>query len=132
MFYFKFLLFSIFSYDQIKSYDFVKSEFKENAADFSQLVWEGSEVAGFAAKKGGDGTVYLVMYFNPPGNNETMSFYENVNRVTGAGDIECGHSKYTELPFDVFSLPYISPCHGTTCCRCYRFFATSNFCLATT
>lgn len=82
------------SYDQIKNYDFVKSEFKENAADFTQLVWEGSEVAGFAAKKGGDGTVYLVMYFNPPGNNETMSFYENVNRVTGSGDIECGHSEY--------------------------------------
>jgi len=88
-----------FSYDQIKNYDYVKSEFKDNAADFSQLIWEGSEVAGFAGKKATDGTVYIVMYFNPSGNNETMSFYENVNRVTGAGDAECGHGKiiYTVL-----------------------------------
>ena len=39
------------------------------------------------------------MYFNPPGNNETMSFYENVNRVTGAGDAECGHGAFV---FNIF------------------------------
>jgi len=96
-------------YDQIKNYDYVKSEFKDNAADFSQLIWEGSEVAGFAGKKATDGTVYVVMYFNPPGNNETMSFYENVNRVTGAGDAECGHVKCD----DGWTL------HG---CSCFKFF----------
>jgi len=75
-------------YNQIKNYDFVKSEFKDNAADFTQLVWEGSEVVGAASKKADDDTVYVVMYFNPAGNNDTMSYYENVNRVTGAGDID--------------------------------------------
>ena len=63
------------------------------------MIWEGSEVAGFAGKKATDGTVYVVMYFNPPGNNETMSFYENVNRVTGAGDAECGHGAFV---FNIF------------------------------
>lgn len=75
-------------YNQIKNYDFVKNEFKDNAADFTQLVWEGSEVIGFASSKSSDNTVYVVMYFNPAGNNDSLSYYENVNRVTGAGDIE--------------------------------------------
>ena len=96
-------IFFSFSYDQIKNYDYVKSEFKDNAADFSQLIWEGSEVAGFAGKKATDGTVYVVMYFNPPGNNETMSFYENVNRVTGAGDAECGHGAFV---YNIFHFPF--------------------------
>ncbi|NP_001274304.1 uncharacterized protein LOC100207983 precursor [Hydra vulgaris] len=74
-------------YNQIKNFDFVKDAFKENAADFSQLVWEGSEVVGFASKKAGD-TVYVVMYFNPAGNNESLSFYDNVHRVTGSGDMQ--------------------------------------------
>ena len=78
----------LFSYNQIKNYDFVKSEFKDNAADFSQLVWEGSEVVGFTSRKASDQTVYVVIYFNPAGNNDTMSYYENVNRVTGAGDVD--------------------------------------------
>jgi len=77
-------------YNQIKNYDFVKNEFKGNADDFSQLVWEGSEVVGFASAKGADGTIYVIAYYNPSGNNETMNFYENVNRVTGSGDIEVG------------------------------------------
>jgi len=77
-------------YNQIKNYDFVKNEFKGNADDFSQLVWEGSEVVGFASAKGADNTIYVIAYYNPAGNNETMNFYENVNRVTGSGDIEVG------------------------------------------
>ena len=84
-----------FSYNQIKNYDFVKNEFKDNAADFSQLIWEGSEVLGFASKRAADETVYVVLYFNPPGNNDTLSYFENVNRVTGAGDIDpSGRSEY--------------------------------------
>ena len=86
LFFYVYLLF-LFSYNQIKNFDFVKDAFKENAADFSQLVWEGSEVVGFASKKAGD-TVYVVMYFNPAGNNESLSFYDNVHRVTGAGDVQ--------------------------------------------
>lgn len=96
------LLILLFSYNQIKNYDFVKSEFKDNAADFSQLVWEGSEVVGAASKKADDDTVYVVLYFNPAGNNDTMSYYENVNRVTGAGDID--PSGRGTLTFKVFLL----------------------------
>ena len=78
----------------------MKGEFKGNAQDFTQLIWEASEVVGFASAKATDGTVYIIAYYNPAGNNETMTFVENVNRVTGAGDIESvpGRSKY-RIPY---------------------------------
>jgi len=75
-------------YNQIKNYDFQKSEFKGTASDFTQLVWKETGVIGFGSKKAADGTLYVIAYYNPAGNNETLGFRDNVNRVTGAGDLD--------------------------------------------
>ena len=83
----------VFRYNQIKNYDFQKSEFKGTASDFTQLVWKETGVIGFGSKKAADGTLYVIAYYNPAGNNETLGFRDNVNRVTGAGDLDQSQCK---------------------------------------
>lgn len=75
-------------YNQIKNYDFQSNQFKGAASDFTQLVWKESGVIGFGSGKGTDGAFYLIAYYSPGGNNETLGFADNVNRVTGAGDLD--------------------------------------------
>ena len=65
------------------------------ASDFTQLVWKESGVIGFGSKKAADGTSYVIAYYAPGGNNETLGFRDNVNRVTGAGDLDQSQRKYT-------------------------------------
>ena len=80
-------------YNQVKNYDFVKSEFKGAAADFSQLVWKESDVVGFGSKEIPGKGLVVVAYYSPSGNNESLNFWEFVDRVTGAGDVEENRSK---------------------------------------
>lgn len=86
-------------YNQIKNYDFQRSEFKGAASDFTQLVWKESGVIGFGSKKAASGTLYVVAYYSPAGNNETVGFRDNVNRVTGAGDLDQSQRKLKMRPF---------------------------------
>ena len=84
----------LYRYNQIKNYDFQSYQFKGSASDFTQLVWKESGVIGFGSNKGADGTFYLIAYYSPAGNNETLGFADNVNRVTGAGDLDTTQSRY--------------------------------------
>ena len=81
-------MFLMSRYNQIKNYDFQKNEFKGAASDFTQLVWKETGIIGFGSKKAADGALYVLAYYGPAGNNETLGFADNVNRVTGAGDLD--------------------------------------------
>ena len=89
----------IFSrYNQIKNYDFIKNEFKGLASDFTRLTWKDSAVVGFGSKKTAAGTLKVIAYYSPGGNNETSGYRENVNRVTGAGDLDVSQRKLLSIP----------------------------------
>lgn len=59
------------------------------------MVWKETGVVGFGSKTAADGSLYVLAYFSPGGNNETLGFCDNVNRVTGAGDLDQSQCKFS-------------------------------------
>ena len=52
-------------YDEVKDYDFAKGEFGMDTGHFTQLVWKGTQKAGFGISGN-----YVVGRYAPPGNYE--------------------------------------------------------------
>ena len=52
-------------YDEIKDYDFANGKFTMETGHFTQLVWKGTQKAGFGISGN-----YVVARYAPPGNYE--------------------------------------------------------------
>ena len=71
-------------YNEIKYYDFKKSEFSAETGHFTQVIWKESTKMGVGYAKGRNGakhTLYVVAQYTLPGNVEE-AFSENVLPTT--------------------------------------------------